>query len=1447
MGKITEFLRGKTIFMTGATGFLGQPLVEKILWSAPDVKRIYVLIRPKHRFGGRVVEAQERLEKELYGSSAFDRLQLRHQGHLDEFLREKLVAVAGDISAENLGIEEEELQRLLGEVDVVINSAAVVSFDAPLDQSLELNVFGAKRMAEFAIRCEKAILVHVSTAYVCGAAIGDVPETLHHSAPADCQEEFPVRQFTDIDREVEKIRELVEEVLKEVESPEVKRRFTEAFVKRNKKWAGRKRIQRRQEIEKLKKKWLSTRLSEKGMQWARERGWNDTYTFTKALGEQFVNRLRGSLPTAIVRPSVIESSLSEPSPGWLDGLRMADPLIVAIGKGRLRSLPLNPDVSLDLVPADMVVNAILAVMPLLEERPEDLKILQVATGSKNPITLGELYVLILRYFRGNPMLDKDGQPIFVKSLRFPKPATFRLQHRLRDVPLGTAERTLERLKAFDATQKARRKISATRAAYEKLYYYGEIYEPYLNLNCRFLVDKTLGIYSAMDEAEQREFNFDVTRLNWRHYVQNVHIPGVKKFILKIEGTGTLELPEEAEAERLLPSTIRDLLDRAVERDPKHVALQMKDGKKWIRYTFKELAEAADDVAGRLLSLGLRKGDRVVLYAENQPEWGVCYLGAATIGLTVVPIDSQTWHREAWSVAQFTEAKALLISEKCFEKLPKESLELNEQAANPVWLLNVGKLAQPYEIEELPRSTSPKVSSVPPRPEWPEVSADDTASIIFTTGTAVDPKGAVHTHRNFLNNLRGVIHYLAVTEQDQLLSVLPLYHALEFTCGFLGAIYGGASVTYATSLKPRVILETMRETGVTCMLGVPTLYALMREDIERRVLKTSKSTFKTNLMATSKQISQSWEKRTGKNIGRQLFSRVNAEFGGKTRFFVSGGSALGEDLYRDFRSMGMTIYEGYGLTETAPVLTVNPLHRSREGAAGKPLPGVEVRLYHPDGDGIGEIIVRSPSLMREYYKNPKATQAVIRDGWFHTGDLGWVDPDGYIYITGRIKNVIVTGAGKNVYPTDVEATYGTLPEIEEICVFGLKSGLTEDVHAVVYPNRSVVDGSDPEEIKKTVQKSMQQLARQLPSYHRLQALHVWDEPLPRDGAGELDRVAIEQLITEGRSPSNGAPTRKPGKRLSRRESLLTELSRLSGLEVEEIGEDTNLYSDLGLDSLMAVELLLFLEREFGVTVSDDRVSGFQTVGDVLDELRKRGVTSGKAGTGPASAQDRSLVVKPQRVVDRALLGASFSTLKSFFRAYFDLTLAGQEFIPKDGAYIIAANHASHLDTAAVVASLSIALGVKKATRLHVIGARDYFFNSPFKSWFFSSCLNVVPIERDEISLNGLRQVGAILGGGEPVLIFPEGTRSRSGELQEFKPGIGLIALEVGVPILPAFIEGTYAALPAGKAVPRRSQVKVRFGEPITPEAYRESADGVLDENYRRIAEDTRRAVETLGKR
>ena len=401
---------------------------------------------------------------------------------------------------------------------------------------------------------------------------------------------------------------------------------------------------------------------------------------------------------------------------------------------------------------------------------------------------------------------------------------------------------------------------------------------------------------------------------------------------------------------------------------------------------------------------------------------------------------------------------------------------------------------------------------------------------------------------------------------------------------------------------------------------------------------------------------------------------------------------------------------------------------------------------------------------------------------------------------------MTGAGKNVYPMDLEAIYRAIPEVEEIVVVGVPSGLSEDVHGVVAPAGGL-EGS-AEEIRKRIQREIQRVGRDLPGYHRLQQLHLWPDGLPRDESGEIDRKP-RRAVREPRGGRGRRSSASPHPRATaiaaRRSSTRSRGWR--GRPAADVRPDSRLDDDLGLDSLQAIELLLFLDHSLGVSLTTrprpvSRPSASSSTRSAKD--------AGPAAARRARATVRSALPHHERpMIDRALFGSFRVGLKALYRGYFALEVRSAERIPAEPPYIIAANHSSHLDAPAILAAIEHARGPEAARRLHVLGARDYFFDTPLKRWFFSTFLNVVPIEREETSLAGLRMVKRILSSGESALIFPEGTRSRTGEIDAFKPGLGLLAREFEVPIVPVHIGGRSRRSPrASGPAPREDRGRVR---------------------------------------
>ena len=706
---------------------------------------------------------------------------------------------------------------------------------------------------------------------------------------------------------------------------------------------------------------------------------------------------------------------------------------------------------------------------------------------------------------------------------------------------------------------------------------------------------------------------------------------------------------------------------------------------------------------------------------------------------------------------------------------------------------------------------------------PRVDPEAVASIIFTSGMLVEPRGVMLRHRNFIADLLALAEVHQVYDSDQVLSMLPLHHGLEFTGGLLMPLLGGATITYLETLNSRDILKTMRATGTTAMLGVPRIFKILIDRIQR----------------LDRRRSEAGETTSARDVLRPL------------RLVVSGGAPLVPEIFAAYQELGISICEGYGLTEAGPIVAVNPPEHARSGSVGQALPRQEIDIDQADEEGRGEILIRGANVMAGYFEQAELTDEVLRDGWLHSGDIGYLDGDGYLFITGRSKNLIVTGAGKNIYPEEVEELYRSLPQVAELSVVGVQSPrtLSEEVHAVAVVERDSGDVRDVEALKEEIVQRSYQISRSLPTYQRIQRLHIWERPLPRLDSGSVDRDALLaelQLAREElRDIAEIDESLPPWER-----QVYGQISQITGLSVAEVVAHVEAPLDILLDSLMAVEFAALVEDRLGVDLSDvDR--GNHTLRMVLDRLEPH--VEGKVEALAEKRDDEAYwsnvlggdngeVEALQMGVGKRLLQGLILPLGSaFFRAYFSLEARGLEHLPQGRPYLIAANHCSHLDAPSLFWALQ-----GRGERPSLVAAQDYFFRSPLRSWFLRTAMNAIPFERYGDFKDSLRTVRSFLGAGRPLLIFPEGTRSLSGQLQPFKTGVGLLALELDVPIVPVHIQGTYEAFPKGSRKPSRGAVSLLFGEPMQMAAYRERLEDLSRyEVYREVVEALRREIERLS--
>ncbi len=531
--------------------------------------------------------------------------------------------------------------------------------------------------------------------------------------------------------------------------------------------------------------------------------------------------------------------------------------------------------------------------------------------------------------------------------------------------------------------------------------------------------------------------------------------------------------------------LSDVFESSVEKFPDKLALKKDD----TEYTYAQLKAEVIKLKNHLLGLGLKKGDKFAVFGENRPEWAIGYLAIVRAGLICVPVDRLLSEAEILHILRHSEASGVIASENYIDKIEAVKGELS----NLKYVIPMDSIKKLVAAKDIPTG---------------KLDPDSLAVLIFTSGTTGTAKAVMLSHNNILSNLRAVEQMIPLNENDTLVSIIPMHHTFEGTAGFLYPLYQGAAIYYPASLKPKDILETMKLAKVSCLIAVPLLFEKFLGAVHRKVASSSLPTKVIfNAISGIGSVFQF--------LRKPLFARVRKEMGlGNLRLACAGGAALTEKVARGLKLLAIPILQGYGLTETSPVISVSPLEKPNIASVGIVIPGVEVKINEPDENDIGEIIMRGPNVMLGYYKNKKATDEIIKDGWLYTGDLGWLDDEGYLYITGRRKSLIVTQTGKNIYPEELEAKLLKSQWVQEVLVVPRIDPETkkESICALIFPDYELLEqysiSSDvtlsEEDVKSIFKDEIKKVNEDLPAYKKITKFEVREEEFPKTTTKKIKR-------------------------------------------------------------------------------------------------------------------------------------------------------------------------------------------------------------------------------------------------------------------------------------------------------------------------------------------------------
>lgn len=796
--------------------------------------------------------------------------------------------------------------------------------------------------------------------------------------------------------------------------------------------------------------------------------------------------------------------------------------------------------------------------------------------------------------------------------------------------------------------------------------------------------------------------------------------------------------------------LKELVEQTQNNPSKIAIIDRREYRKF-EYTYQQLYDLSRKFATLLKKNNIKKGDKIIIWSPNGIEYVTTLFGAFLEGVIVVPIDVKSNIELIKKVQKQTDAKII------FQTLYHSKL----QKTKTIFIEQLLDILEKIKIQK---------SNVP-------ISENDMAQINYTSGTTGEPKGVILTNKNIISNINSLNQMKQMKPNFKFLSALPLSHMFEQTIGLYLPILNNATIAYTRTLKISNLFESFEQEQPTHMIIVPRLLQLIHSGIMQEVKEKNKEKQFSFALGVSKKLPRI--------LRKQIFHKIHKKLGNKLQYFVCGGSSLTPDLEKFYDTIGLPIVQGYGLTETSPVLTNNMIEKRKLGSVGKVVPGIKIKIEK------GEVHAQGNNITSGYYKNPIKTKELFSKGWFRTGDLGTLDKEGFLFLKGRKKDMIVTSVGINIYPEDIEAILNKMPQVKDSCVIGVETEKGEEIHAVLLLEKGTTPNSASQIITKANKK--------IESTKQVQNYSLWEEEdFPRTTTMKIKKFVVKEMIQQKTKSTKATPPKNKVHRIA---------SQLTSKKINS----TSTLQNLGLSSIDRMELISLLEQEFNIEIDEESIISTTTIKDLETIIQTRKKVEKKSVFKKWALSKMMKIIRPilQQII----------VLPFLFRIFCRVKVEGKENLKHiKGPVIFASNHQSHYDIGVIMTKLPLRWSQNIATATW----REFFFNPDltFRTFlkrllFYAGTIifNIYPFPIQKGYKKSMKYTGNLIEKGWNILIFPEGERSKTENIIPFKQGAGMLAVEMKIPVVPIKLENVRKVLPIGKFWPKFGMAKMKIGKPI----------------------------------